>query len=71
MDAKTAHEAVERVLRCRGEERARMVVWALKAGATAQRLADAMGVTRQRVYQMRDQGQRLLAEGHTDSGGAA
>lgn len=39
--------------------RAHAVAQALKAGCGAQPIAEALGVGRHRVYQMRDQGQRM------------
>ena len=62
MDAKTAHAAVERVLATRPEERARMVCIAIEAGASPLEIARRLGKTRARIYQLRDEGRRLLAE---------
>lgn len=47
-----------------GAETARMVYRAMAAGATAMRLAEQMGVTRQRVHQLRDKGFVIIEEEH-------
>ena len=63
MDLKCAEKVVEAVQR----ERRRMTFIALECGASATKMAQKMnGITRQRVYQLADQGGRIYEEEQAD-----
>lgn len=56
MDAQDAVADAEQTVRDAIQTRAEAVKQALDAGCGAQSIADALGVGRHRIYQMRDQG---------------